>query len=56
MMGISVLFAFIGSFAGLLFSFYVDIPSGASIIFTLVLVFGLMKLAFYFRQNLFSRD
>ncbi len=56
MMMISVLVAFIGSFAGLLFSFYVDIPSGASIIFTLVLVFGLMKLAFYIRQNILSRD
>ncbi|WP_394697645.1 metal ABC transporter permease [uncultured Sunxiuqinia sp.] len=55
MMPLSVLFAFIGSFVGLLFSFYVDIPSGASIIFTLVLLFGLMKLAFFIRQNLIAR-
>ncbi len=55
MMPLSVLFAFIGSFVGLLFSFYVDIPSGASIIFTLVLLFGLMKLAFFIRQNLTTR-
>jgi len=56
MMPLSVLFAFIGSFVGLLFSFYVDIPSGASIIFTLVLLFGLMKLAFFIRQNIITRD
>ncbi len=43
MMILSVGFAFIGSFAGLVFSFYADIPSGASIIFTLVLLFGIMK-------------
>ncbi|MGQ7868975.1 metal ABC transporter permease [Sunxiuqinia sp. sy24] len=55
MMPISVLFAFIGSFVGLLFSFYVDIPSGASIIFTLVLQFGLIKLAIFIRQNLLVR-
>ena len=43
MMFYSVGLAFIGSFSGLLFSFYADIPSGASIIFTLVLLFGIMK-------------
>lgn len=43
MMGYSVIFAFIGAFAGLLFSFYADIPSGASIIFTQVILFALMK-------------
>lgn len=43
MMFYSVGFAFIGAFAGLLVSFYADIPSGASIIFTQVLLFGLMK-------------
>lgn len=52
MMLLSVLFAFLGSLSGLLFSFYVDIPSGASIIFTLVLVFGLIKLAFYLRKKM----
>ncbi|MGQ8337127.1 metal ABC transporter permease [Sunxiuqinia sp. A32] len=44
MMLLSVAFAFAGSFSGLLFSFYIDIPSGASIIFTLVALFGLMKI------------
>lgn len=52
MMLLSVLFAFIGSLSGLLFSFYVDIPSGASIIFTLVLIFGLIKLVLYLRNKL----
>ena len=49
MIGFSVAFAFGGSFSGLLFSFYVDIPSGASIIFTLVVLFGLMKLLSFLR-------
>ncbi len=44
MIGFSALFAFLGSFTGLLISFYVDIPSGASIIFTLVVLFALMKI------------
>jgi zinc transport system permease protein len=43
MMILSVIFAFLGSFSGLLISFFADIPSGASIIFTLVILFGLMK-------------
>ena len=55
MLPLSVLFAFIGSFVGLLFSFFVDIPSGASIIFTLVLLFGLVKLAVSTKQKLASR-
>jgi zinc transport system permease protein len=43
MMLLSVVFAFLGSFSGLLISFFADIPSGASIIFTLVILFGIMK-------------
>ncbi len=43
MIFLSVLIAFIGSFAGLLISYFADIPSGASIIFTLVFIFGLLK-------------
>ncbi len=43
----SILTAFIGLFSGLLFSYYLDIPSGASIIFALVVLLGLVKLAFY---------
>ena len=54
MMFLSVFFAFLSAFSGLLISFYVDIPSGASIIFTLVAVFGLIKLAFYLRKKLLA--
>ena len=39
----SILFSFIGTFAGLLVSFYADIPSGAAIIFTLIVFFFLLK-------------
>ncbi len=52
MMLFSVGFAFLGSFIGLLLSFYVDIPSGASIIFTLVVFFGLMKLLSFIRSKI----
>jgi zinc transport system permease protein len=45
MMILSVIFAFVGSMAGLLFSYSFNIPSGASIIFALVLLFGVLKLA-----------
>lgn len=44
MMILSVIFAFIGSMAGLLFSYSFNIPSGASIIFALVILFGVLKL------------
>ncbi len=39
----SVLFSLIGSFAGIYFSFLFDIPSGASIIFTLVILYFLVR-------------
>ncbi|MFV0365802.1 MAG: metal ABC transporter permease [Mangrovibacterium sp.] len=45
MMWLSVLVAFIGSFGGLLLSFYADIPSGATIIIVLIALFGLCKVA-----------
>ncbi|MBL7965773.1 MAG: metal ABC transporter permease [Prolixibacteraceae bacterium] len=44
MMVYSVGFAFLASFAGLLISYFADIPSGATIIFTQVILFGLVKL------------
>jgi len=44
MIFLSVLFALIGSLSGLLMSYYANIPSGASIIFILVIIFGIMKL------------
>jgi len=33
-----------GTISGLLFSFYLDIPSGATIIFTLIFLFGILRL------------
>jgi zinc transport system permease protein len=40
---LSVLFGFIGLVAGLLGAFYLDIPSGASIVFTLVIMLIISK-------------
>jgi zinc transport system permease protein len=44
MMLYSIGFAFLASFAGLLISYFANIPSGATIIFTQVAIFGLVKL------------
>jgi zinc transport system permease protein len=41
-------FAFTGTTAGLFISYFLNIPSGAAIIFTLVIIFGVLKLANYF--------
>ncbi len=41
---LSTVFAFIGTLLGLFISYFLDIPSGASIIFTLVLMFGILRL------------
>jgi zinc transport system permease protein len=46
MMFYSILFGFLGSVAGLSFSYIYDIPSGAAIIFTLVVLYGLIKTTF----------
>ncbi len=43
MMSYSVGFAFLASFIGLLISYFADIPSGATIIFTQVVLFGVVK-------------
>ena len=51
MIGYSILFGLIGSLLGLLFSYIYDIPSGAAIIFVLVVMWGLIKSA----KVLFSR-
>nr|WP_321354083.1 metal ABC transporter permease [uncultured Draconibacterium sp.] len=40
----SSLFAFVGTIAGLFISYFLDIPSGAAIIFTLVIIFGILRL------------
>ena len=41
----AILFALIGSFSGLFISYYLNVPSGASVIFTLVIIFALLKLS-----------
>ncbi len=46
MMFYSIAFAFLGSVAGLAFSYIYDIPSGAAIIFTLVVLYGIFKILF----------
>jgi zinc transport system permease protein len=48
MMIYSILFGFLGSITGLTFSYIYDIPSGAAIIFTLVVLYGLIKTGFVF--------
>lgn len=45
---LSSVFAFIGTISGLFISYFLDIPSGAAIIFTLVIIFGVLRLAKYF--------
>ncbi len=42
--------AFLGAFSGLMVSYFADIPSGAAIIFTLVIIFGAAKLLKTFRR------
>jgi len=46
MMIYSIVFGFLGSVAGLAFSYLYDIPSGAAIIFTLVVLYGIIKAIF----------
>lgn len=41
---LSSVFAFIGTITGLFLSYFLDIPSGAAIIFTLVLMFGSLRI------------
>ncbi|PIF05454.1 MAG: hypothetical protein CSA36_06730 [Draconibacterium sp.] len=40
---LSSFFAFIGTISGLIISYFLDIPSGAAIIFTLIIIFVIMK-------------
>ena len=48
----SIFFGFVGSMTGLIFSYLYDIPSGAAIIFTLVLMYGIAKIYFVSRKAL----
>lgn len=45
---LSSVFAFIGTMAGLFISYFMDIPSGATIIFTLIVLFGILRLYKHF--------
>ena len=47
----SMFFGFVGSLAGLIFSYIYDIPSGAAIIFALVIMFGIAKMYFVTRKS-----
>lgn len=47
----SILFGFIGSTTGLAISYFSDIPSGAAIIFTLVILYGIIKSVFLITQK-----
>jgi zinc transport system permease protein len=49
LMILSVLFGLAGTFAGLFISFYLNIPSGATIIFTLVFFYGISRLVKWIR-------
>lgn len=42
----SVIFAIAGSFSGLFISYYLDIPAGATIIFTFVLFYAMVKIKY----------
>ncbi len=44
----STLFALLGTISGLFISYFLDIPSGAAIIFTLVIIFGVLRVVKYF--------
>ncbi len=40
---LAIVFSFVGSMTGLVISYFLNIPSGATIIFTLIVMFGIMR-------------
>lgn len=52
MLVLSSLFAFTGTISGLFFSYYLNIPSGATIIFTLVVIFGILSVIKHVKRSL----
>jgi len=56
LMFFSVLFGLAGTFSGLFISFYLNIPSGATIIFTLVFIFGFSRLVKWIRWKSLQRN
>ncbi len=55
MIFLSIFFGFVGSISGLVFSYVYDIPSGAAIIFALVLMYGIAKLFFLTRKAISNK-
>jgi len=47
---LSTIFAFIGTISGLFISYFLNIPSGAAIIFTLVIMFGIFRLLKFLKK------
>ncbi len=47
---LSSVFAFVGTISGLFISYFLNIPSGAAIIFTLVIIFALLRLFIFIRK------
>ena len=52
----SIFAGFIGSIAGLVLSYYYDVPSGAAIIFTLVIIYGLLKSFFLLKTKFLTQS
>lgn len=50
----SILIAFLGSISGLIFSYFLNIPSGATIIFSLIIIYILARLAHTIHKKLTS--
>jgi zinc transport system permease protein len=48
---LSSVFALIGTISGLFISYFLNIPSGAAIIFTLVIMFGVLRLFKYLKND-----
>lgn len=55
LIGYSIGFGFIGSVIGLVFSYIYDIPSGAAIIFTLVVLWGAIKTVMEIRTKVLAK-
>ncbi|MCG8411676.1 MAG: metal ABC transporter permease [Bacteroidales bacterium] len=53
---LSILIGLIGSFLGLIVSYQINIPSGASIIFSLVMIFLIAKLIQLIKRNVILRN
>lgn len=52
----SIILSFIGSFIGLILSYSINIPSGASIVVVLVIMFGVVKLAAGLKKSIIRKS